>query len=117
MILKIEFMKKVRFIGTMETFYFVPNCEEETAVIYLDVVSEQKLPDGREETVSPVRRMRFVLQGKELGILSKEKAMVRGDKISITVNERSDGGLLHNVNLLERKTPIVDAREYVKNLT
>ena len=42
-------MKKIKFTGTVDTFYFVPNCEEETVVLYLNVIVVQKYPEGKEE--------------------------------------------------------------------
>ncbi|MBR1825561.1 MAG: hypothetical protein IJ770_03135 [Alphaproteobacteria bacterium] len=109
-------MKKIKFTGTVDTFYFIPNCEEETAVIYLDVSQEQKLPDGREETVMPARRMRFVLNIKELGVLAKEKTVARGDQMSIFVCESPNGELSYSIGLIGHSLSVVDAKEYVKHL-
>ena len=64
-------MKKVKFTGTVNTFYCVPNCENETAILYLDVNSEQKLPDGKEEAVVPARKMRFMLGEREVDLKAR----------------------------------------------
>ena len=109
-------MKKIKFTGTVDTFYFVPNQEDETAVIYLNVNTEQKCPDGREEAIIPAKRMRFMLNGKELGILAKNSNVALGDKMSIFVNENPDGELSYSVGLIEHQTSVVDAKEYVKHL-
>lgn len=109
-------MKKVKFIGTVETFYFVPNCEEETAIIYLNVTSEQKCPDGREETLVPPKRMRFMLEGREANVLAKGKAALSGDKMIICASEKADGSLTYNIDKIVPKTPIIDAADYIKHL-
>ena len=107
-------MKKIKFTGTVDTFYFVPNCEEETVVLYLNVIVVQKYPEGKEE-VLPAKRMRFVLKGAELGILRKERAVALGDEMCILVSENSEGEFSYSVGFIRHKEPIVDAKEYVKN--
>ena len=109
-------MKKVKFTGTVETFYFVPNCDEETAVIYLSVTSEQKCPNGRTETLVPPKRMRFMLSGREADALAKGKTATSGDEMTIYATEDADGNLSYSIGLIKSKTPIIDAEDYVKHL-
>ena len=109
-------MKKIKFTGTVDTFYFVPNLEEETAVIYLNVTSKQMCPNGKEEKIDPAQRMRFVLSEKELGILAKKVTIAYGDKLSIYDHEAPDGTLSHSVGSIENKPSFVDAKEYAKRL-
>ncbi len=94
-------MKKIKFTGTVESFYFIPNCDEETAILYLKVESEQKLPDGKEENISPARSERFMLSKGDMGILTKGRAIHHGDKVSVYANEKADGSVSHSVGLIE----------------
>lgn len=109
-------MKKVKFTGTVETFYFVPNCDEETAVIYLNVTSEQKCPDGRTETLVPSKRMRFMLNGREADALAKGKPATSGDEMTIYAIEDAEGNFSYSIGLITPKTPIIDAEDYIKHL-
>lgn len=109
-------MKKVKFIGTVETFYFVPDHETEAVVIYLDVTTEQKLPNGREEMIMPAKRMRFMLSGREADALAKGKTATSGDEMTIYATEDADGNLSYSIGLIKSKTPIIDAEDYVKHL-
>jgi len=108
-------MKKVKFTGTVNTFYCVPNCENETAVLYLDVNSEQKLPDGKEESVVPSRKMRFMLDRREVNILTRGK-ISRGDEVSIYAQENDAGDVSYSIGLINYKTSAVDAKEYIRRM-
>lgn len=109
-------MKKIKFTGTVETFYFVPNCEEETAIIYLNVTSEQKYPDGREETIMPAKRMRFMLKGREADVLAKGKSVFSGDEIIICAIENDTNELSYRIDSIKSKVSVIDAEDYVKHL-
>lgn len=108
-------MKKVKFTGTVNTFYCVPNCEDETAVLYLDVNTEQKLPNGKEETVVPSRKMRFVLQKRETDLLIRSKISA-GDEVSIFAEENDSGDLSYGIGLIGYKSSAVDAGEYIRHM-
>ena len=110
-------MKKVKFVGTVDTLYFVPNGENETAVLYLNVTEEQKLPDGKVEKLEKPRCMRFMLDTREIRGLSNTKVVFKGDKMSIYVNENSDGEYSYSIGLIEHNTSIVDAIEYAKHIS
>lgn len=110
-------MKKVKFVGTVDTLFFVPNCEEETAILYLNVTEEQKLPDGKAEKLEKPRCMRFMLSAREMRSFSNAKTIFKGDKMSIYVNEDSGGELSYSIGLVERNAAVVDAKEYAKHLS
>lgn len=107
-------MKKVKFIGTVETFYFVPNSETETAVLYLKVTSEQQLPDGKPKVFMPAEQMRFMLSKQEMGIWAQANTITQGDCVTIYIDENSHGELSYRMGLVEHKTPVIDAKEYVR---
>lgn len=109
-------MKKIKFTGTIETFYFIPNCDEETAVIYLDVTTEQEYPNGRAEVLIPPKRMRFLLNEREAGMLAKNATVAHGDKMSIYATEDAKGDFSYSIHILEPKVPIIDAKEYIRHL-
>ena len=108
-------MKKVKFTGTVNTFYCVPNCENETAILYLDVNSEQKLPDGKEESVVPARKMRFMLGEREVEILTRGKISY-GDEVSIYAQENDEDEVSYSIGLINYKTSAVDAGDYVRRM-
>lgn len=108
-------MKKVKFTGAVNTFYCVPNCEEEKAILYLDVNSEQKLPDGKEELVVPSRKMRFVLAEHETVLLIRAK-ISNGDEVSIFAEEDNEGNLSYSIGLINYKSSAVDAGDYVRRM-
>ena len=110
-------MKKIKFTGTVETFYFVPNCEEETAILYLDVKQEQKLPDGKEELLEKPKRMRFMLSAHETRGLTAAKTIFKGDTMSIFANEDSAGNLSYSIGLIKHNTAVIDATEYIKQMS
>ena len=104
-------MKKIQFTGTIETFYFVPNCEEEGAILYLNVTSERKYPNGPEKTFIPPKNMRFVLTIHEAGILATGRAVASGDKMSINAVEDANGKVSYYIDKIEPKIKIIDAED------
>jgi hypothetical protein len=110
-------MKKVKFVGTVDTLYFVPDGEDETGILYLNVTEEQKLPDGKNEKLEKPRCMRFMLSAREMRGLNNAKSIFKGDRMSIYVNEDSAGELSYSIGLVEHNTAVVDAKEYAKHLT
>ena len=107
-------MKRVKFTGTVSTFYCVPN-ESETAVLYLEVTLEQKLPQGKEEQVIPAKRMRFLLGQRETETLTRGK-ISNGDEVTVFANEDDGGDVTYNVGLIRYKSQVIDASEYVRQM-
>ena len=110
-------MKKVKFTGKVETFYFVPDCQTahtEKAVLYMSVTSQRNYPNGGEESLSPPQKMRFTLSGREMGVLSQGNTVALGDKVSVSVNEDSSGNLSYNLEIIEQKNNVIEAKDYVK---
>lgn len=92
-------MEKIKYSGTVDTFYFIPCFDTKVAVLYLNVVSKQKYPHGKEEVIIPAKRMRFMLQERELGVLAKEKTVVSGDNMEVYATEDCFGKISYMVKI------------------